>query len=74
MNLDFTATELSIALAAALVVACYVALIAVPAWRCYGRLWEKIAATFLTLFVLATLVGIGAAAGLAVVWTYDQYA
>ena len=46
----------------------------VPAWRCYGRLWEKLAASFLTLFILATLLGIGAAIGLAVVWTYDRYA
>jgi hypothetical protein len=45
-----------------------------PAWRCYGRLWEKVAASFMTLFILATLLGIGAAVGLAVVWTYDQYA
>ena len=37
-------------------------------------MWEKIAASFLTLFVLATLLGIGTAIGLAVVWTYDTYA
>jgi hypothetical protein len=45
-----------------------------PAWGCYGRLWEKLAASFLTLFILGTLLGVGAAIGLAVVWTYDQYA
>jgi hypothetical protein len=73
-NLDLTTTEIAIALASGVVVACYVALILVPAWRCYGRLWEKIAATFLTLFILATLLGVGAAIGLAVVWTYDTYA
>jgi hypothetical protein len=28
----------------------------------------------LTLFILGTLLGVGAAAGLALVWTYDQYA
>ena len=52
----------------------YVALILVPAWECYGRLWEKVAAGFLTLFMLATMLGIGAAIGLAVVWSYDRYA
>jgi hypothetical protein len=72
--LDLSTTEIAIALAGGLVVACYVVLILAPAWRCYGRLWEKLAASFLTLFVLATLLGIGAAVGLAVVWTYDQYA
>lgn len=74
MSLDFSSTEIAIALAAGLVVVCYVVLILVPAWRCYGRLWERLGAAFLTLFILATLLGIGAAAGLAVVWTYDQYA
>jgi hypothetical protein len=73
-NLDPSTTEIAIALASGLVAACYIALIVVPAWRCYGRLWEKIAATFLTLFILATLLGIGTAIGLAVVWTYDTYA
>jgi hypothetical protein len=74
MNLDFSSTEIAIALAAGVVVSCWLALIAAPAWRCYGRLWEKLAASFLTLYILATLLGIGAVAGLAIVWTYDQYA
>lgn len=74
MNLDFSSTQIAIALAAGLVVACWLTLLVAPAWRCYGRLWEKLAATFLTLFVLATLLGIGTGIGLAVVWTYDQYA
>jgi hypothetical protein len=74
MNIDLSNTEIAIALAGALVAACYIALILIPAWRCYGRLWEKVAASFLTLFVLATLLGIGTAIGLAVVWTYDTYA
>ncbi len=74
MNLDLSSTEIAIALAAGLVAACYVALILMPAWRCYGRFWERLGAGFLTLFILATLLGVGTAIGLAVVWTYDQYA
>lgn len=73
-NLDPSSTEIAIALAGSLVLACYIALILVPAMRCYGRVWEKLAAGVLTLYVLATLLGIGAAIGLAVVWTYDTYA
>lgn len=73
-NLDLSSTEIAIALAGSLVLACYIALILVPAMRCYGRVWEKLAASVLTLYVLATLLGIGAAIGLAVVWTYDTYA
>jgi hypothetical protein len=74
MNFDFSSTEIAIALAAGVVLSGYVALILAPAWRCYGRLWEKIAAGFLTLFILGTVVGIGVAIGVALVWTYDQYA
>jgi hypothetical protein len=74
MNLDFSSTEIAIALAAGVVVSCYVALILVPAWHCYGRVWERLAASVMTLFILATLLGVGVAIGLAVVWTYDTYA
>jgi hypothetical protein len=74
MTFDFSSTEIAIALAAGVVVACYVALILIPAWRCYGRLWERIGAAFMTLFILGTMLGIGVAVGLAVVWTYDTYA
>jgi hypothetical protein len=74
MDLSLSTTELALALAAGLIGAGYIALILVPAWECYGRVWEKLAATFLTLYVLATLLGIGAAIGLAIVWSYDQYA
>lgn len=74
MNFDFSSTEIAIALASGVVLSCWLALIAAPAWRCYGRVWEKMAASFLTVFILSTLLGIGAAVGLALVWTYDQYA
>ena len=73
-DLDLTTTEIAIAVAGGLVVACYIALIVLPAWRCYGRLWEKVASGLMTLFILAALLGAGVAIGLAVVWTYDQYA
>lgn len=73
-NLDFSTTEIVIGLAGLLVLACWVTLILLPAMRCYGRVWEKLAAGVLTLYVVATLLGVGAALGLAIVWTYDTYA
>ncbi len=73
MSFDLTTTELAIALAAALVGAGYIAFILIPAVLAYGRVWEKLAAAFLTLFILLTLVGAGGALGFAVVWSYDQY-
>ena len=74
MDIDLTTTELVLALAAGLVGAGYIALILLPTWDCYGRLWERLAAAFLTLYILATLLGLGAGLGFAIVWTYDQYA
>jgi hypothetical protein len=74
MNFDLTTTELALALAAGVVGASYIAFILVPAWESYGRLWERVAASFLTLFTLATLLGIGASIGLLIVWSYDRYA
>jgi hypothetical protein len=73
-NIDLSSTEIVIGLAGALVLACWLLLIALPAARCYGRMWEKLAAGVLTLYVLATLLGIGAAIGFAIVWSYDTYA
>jgi hypothetical protein len=52
----------------------YSAFILVPAWNSYGRIWERLAASFLTLFMLVTLLGIGTGIGFAIVWFYDQYA
>ncbi|MDQ4049884.1 MAG: hypothetical protein M3131_10980 [Actinomycetota bacterium] len=72
--MNLTTTELTIAVATGVVGAGYIAFILVPAVAAYGRIWEKLAAGFLTLFILATLVGVGAAIGLAILWSYDRYA
>ena len=50
----------------------FLGLIFVPAVSSYGRLWEKAAAGFLSLFVLAALVLIGVVVGLAVVYYYND--
>jgi len=50
--------------------ALYAGLILVPAWTSYSRLWERLAATVLSLYVLAVLVGIGVAGALAVVYLW----
>ena len=71
---DPGSTEMVIALAGPLALAAYVGLILIPAWTSYGRWWERIAATFLTFYIVAALVGIGAAIGLGIIWTYDEWA
>jgi len=50
----------------------FVGLILVPAVSSYGRIWEKAAAGFLSLFVLAALVLTGVVIGLAVVYYYND--
>jgi len=52
----------------------FVSLILVPAVSSYGRIWEKAAAGFVSIFVLAALVLIGVVIGLAVVYYYNDIA
>jgi hypothetical protein len=52
--------------------AAFVGLILVPALGSYGRPWEKIAAGFLSLFVLAALVIAGLIIGGAVFYYWDD--
>ncbi len=74
VDLNISTTDLALALAAGVVGAGYIGFILMPAMESYGRVWEKLAAGFLSLFILMTLLGTGAAIGLAVVWSYDRYA
>jgi hypothetical protein len=50
----------------------YIGLILVPAWGAYSRIWQRLAASFLTLYVLAGFIILGAAGGAAVIWFWDR--
>jgi hypothetical protein len=50
----------------------FTAWVLVPAWTAYTRAWERVAAVFLSLYVLLTFVGIGIGAGAAVIWFWDR--
>lgn len=52
--------------------AAFVGLILVPALGSYGRAWEKFAAGFLSLFVLAALVLAGVVIGFVVFYNWDS--
>lgn len=52
--------------------AAFTALIVAPAWSAYSKLWQRVAATFLSLYVLAGLVVLGAVLGLGVVYLWDR--
>ena len=49
----------------------YVAYILVPAWTSYSRMWERLAATVLSFYVLAVLVGVGVGAALVAVYVWN---
>jgi hypothetical protein len=63
--------ELVGACAAVFALALYAGLILIPAWNSYSRVWERLAATILSLYVLAVLVGIGVAGALAAIYFWD---
>jgi hypothetical protein len=50
--------------------ALFAGLILVPVWSSYTRMWERMAATVLSLYVLAVLLGIGVAGALAAVYLW----
>ncbi len=50
----------------------FAVLIFAPAWTAYGRTWERFAAAFLSMFVLAAFAGTGVGIGLVVLYYWDQ--
>jgi len=55
-----------------LALAAYVGLILVPAVSSYSRWWERIAAGFLSFYVLGAFVIAGVGGGAGVVWFWDR--
>ncbi len=49
----------------------YAGLILRPAWTAYSRLWERLAAAVLSLYVLAVFIGAGIAGALAAVYFWS---
>jgi hypothetical protein len=60
------------AAAGVICVVTFVTLILSPALSAHGRVWEKAAAGFLALFVLAALIVGGVVIGLAIVYYYTD--
>jgi hypothetical protein len=67
-----TVTYMILVGAGALTLGAFGFLIFIPAWTAYGRMWERLAASVLTLFVLAAFGGAGVVAGLVVVYYWDS--
>ncbi|MGH2951861.1 MAG: hypothetical protein ACRDKX_07455 [Solirubrobacterales bacterium] len=52
--------------------AAFTALILVPAMGSFGRTWEKATAVLVSIFVLAALLAVGVAIGIAIVYYWDD--
>ncbi len=69
---DQQITYLVAGAAAVISLIAWVALVAVPAWRSYWRLRERVVALLLSVYILAAFVLAGAGVGAAVLWYYDR--
>jgi hypothetical protein len=61
-----------IGVAAVLSVGAWIAFVAVPAWRSYWRLRERLLALVMSVYVLAAFITAGGLAGAVVLWYYDR--
>lgn len=69
---DDRITLIVIGVAALVSLVAWAALIAVPAWRSYWRLRERLLAVVMSVYVLAAFVLAGAGVGGLVLWYYDR--
>jgi hypothetical protein len=65
-------TNLVAACAGVFGLAAFVGLVAIPAVSSYSRLWERVAAGFLSLYVLAALLVIGVVIGGVIIYEWDR--
>ena len=47
-------------------------LVLVPAWTSFSRVWERIVATVLSVYILAAFALAGTGLGAAILWYYDE--
>ncbi len=67
-----TVTYVIAGTAAGISVIAWAALVLVPAWTSFSRVWERIVATVLSLYILAAFALAGSALGAAILWYYDE--
>jgi hypothetical protein len=58
--------------AAGISVIAWAVLVLVPAWGSYSRVWERLVATVLSLYILAAFALAGSLLGAAILWYYDE--
>jgi hypothetical protein len=67
-----TWTYIAIGSAAGVSLIAWIALVLVPAWTSYSRVWERLVATVLSLYVLAAFVMVGLLLGGGFLWYFDE--
>jgi hypothetical protein len=67
-----TWTYIAVGSAAVVSLIAWVALVLVPAWTSYSRVWERLVATVLSLYVLAAFVMVGLLLGGGFLWYFDE--
>ncbi len=71
---DLSATQIAVGVAGLITLIGYAAFVLRPTLGSYGRAWEKLAASFLSLYILVTLVAVGAGIGVAIFLVYADSA
>jgi len=54
------------------VLVAYVGLVLIPAWRSYSRIWQRLAAAFLSIYILAGCLAIGLVGAYGVVTAWSE--
>jgi hypothetical protein len=67
-----TWTYIAIGSAAGVSVIAWAALVLVPAWTSFSRVWERLVAAVLSLYILAAFALVGTAIGGAFLWYFDR--
>jgi hypothetical protein len=67
-----TWTYIALGSAGGLSLITWVALVLVPAWTSFSRVWERVVATVLSIYVLAAFVLAGAMLGGGFLWYFDE--
>ena len=68
------ATYLVASVCGVFALAAFIWFIVMPAWSSYSTTWERVAACFLSFYVLAALLLLGAAGGAAIAYYWDRIA
>ena len=70
---NLTITYIIAGVCGAVGIGAYIAWVLVPAWTAYTRVWQRVAAAFLSLYVAGAFVGIGLLCGALITYFWDTF-